>query len=63
MGRDPTSTQPPLTFAEDDGYPAPSAYRPQVFGCRGGLSNVSKRLRNSQFHPVWDFIADQAWVR
>jgi hypothetical protein len=24
---------------------------------------VSKRLGNYQFHPVWDFIADQAWVR
>ena len=24
---------------------------------------VSSRLRNYQFHPVWDFIADQAWVR
>jgi peptide/nickel transport system substrate-binding protein len=24
---------------------------------------VSKRLGNYQFHPVWGFIADQAWVR
>jgi peptide/nickel transport system substrate-binding protein len=24
---------------------------------------VSKRLGNYQFHPVWDFIASQAWVR
>jgi peptide/nickel transport system substrate-binding protein len=24
---------------------------------------VSKRVRNYQFHPVWDFIADQAWLR
>jgi hypothetical protein len=24
---------------------------------------VSSRLRNYQFHPVWDFIADQAWLR
>ncbi len=98
-------------------YPAPSAYLPQFFGCRDGLSNgyvcdrtldrmmaratalqlrdpqraaaawaavdrritdralwvstatlhqpelVSKRLGNYQFHAVWDFIADQAWVR
>jgi ABC-type oligopeptide transport system substrate-binding subunit len=24
---------------------------------------VSTRSRNQQFHPVWGFIADQAWVR
>jgi hypothetical protein len=24
---------------------------------------VSSRLRNYQFHPVWDFIASQAWLR
>ena len=24
---------------------------------------VSKRLRNYQYHPVWGFMADQAWVR
>ena len=24
---------------------------------------VSSRLRNYQFHPVWGFIADQAWLR
>jgi peptide/nickel transport system substrate-binding protein len=24
---------------------------------------VSTRVRNYQFHPVWDFIADQAWLR
>jgi peptide/nickel transport system substrate-binding protein len=24
---------------------------------------VSARLRNYQFHPVWGFIADQAWLR
>jgi YVTN family beta-propeller protein len=24
---------------------------------------VSSRVRNYQFHPVWDFIADQAWVK
>jgi peptide/nickel transport system substrate-binding protein len=24
---------------------------------------VSRRLRNYQFHPVWGFIADQAWLR
>jgi peptide/nickel transport system substrate-binding protein len=24
---------------------------------------VSKRLGNYQFHPVWGFVADQAWVR
>jgi peptide/nickel transport system substrate-binding protein len=24
---------------------------------------VSSRVRNYQFHPVWDFIASQAWVR
>jgi ABC-type oligopeptide transport system substrate-binding subunit len=24
---------------------------------------VSRRVRNYQFHPVWDFIASQAWVR
>jgi hypothetical protein len=24
---------------------------------------VSTRLRNYQFHPVWGFIADQAWLR
>jgi hypothetical protein len=24
---------------------------------------VSSRLQNYQFSPVWDFIADQAWVR
>ncbi len=24
---------------------------------------VSSRLRNFQFHPVWDFIADQVWLR
>ena len=23
---------------------------------------VSKRLRGYQFHPVWGFLADQAWV-
>jgi hypothetical protein len=23
----------------------------------------STRVRNYQFHPVWDFIADQAWLR
>jgi hypothetical protein len=29
----------------------------------GSPELVSKRLGNYQFHPVWDFIADQAWVR
>jgi len=24
---------------------------------------MSKRLRNYQYHPVWGFMADQAWVR
>ena len=24
---------------------------------------VSSRVHNYQFHPVWDFIADQAWLR
>jgi ABC-type oligopeptide transport system substrate-binding subunit len=24
---------------------------------------VSSRVRNYQFHPVWDFIADQVWLR
>jgi hypothetical protein len=24
---------------------------------------VSKRLGNYEFHPIGDFIADQAWVR
>ena len=24
---------------------------------------VSKRLRNFQYNPIWDFIADQAWLR
>ena len=24
---------------------------------------VSKRLRNYQYNPTWDFVADQAWVR
>ena len=24
---------------------------------------VSARVRNYQFHPVWNFIADQAWLR
>ena len=98
-------------------YPAPSAYLPQFFGCRGGSSNgfvcdrvlerymrrataaqlrsdgqgaaawarvdrritdqalwvptenihapelVSQRIRNYAYHPVWDFIADQVWLR
>ncbi len=24
---------------------------------------VSERLRNYQYHPVWGFLADQAWLR
>jgi YVTN family beta-propeller protein len=97
-------------------YPAPSAYLPGFFACKGGYTNgyvcnrhldeqmsralslqfldtrkaaalwtrvdhqitddaywvptvtdkpidlTSKRLRNYEFHPVWGFIADQAWL-
>ena len=28
-----------------------------------GLELVSRRLRNYQYHPVWGFMADQAWLR
>jgi ABC-type transport system substrate-binding protein len=28
-----------------------------------GVDLVSRRLRNFTFHPVWGFLADQAWVR
>jgi hypothetical protein len=24
---------------------------------------TSRRLRNYQYNPVWDFLADQSWVR
>ena len=29
----------------------------------GELEFVSKRLRNYQYHPVWGFMADQAWLK
>jgi peptide/nickel transport system substrate-binding protein len=29
----------------------------------GSPQFVSSRVRNYGFHPVWDFIADQAWLR
>ena len=98
-------------------YPAPSAFLPPFFSCRGGYTNgyvcdraldramraaaaaqlrdpgeaarlwakadrmivdraywvptvishaptfVSRRLRNYQYNPVWDFVATQAWLR
>jgi peptide/nickel transport system substrate-binding protein len=28
-----------------------------------GVDLVSARIRNYQFHPVWGFLADQAWLR
>ena len=28
-----------------------------------GVELVSERVRNYHFHPLWGFLADQAWLR